>query len=184
MRRLLALKIVLFALSHHAASAQDTWHGVHFGEARDDVRTQLAAQNIQLSTTQDGTLQSNSDYELALPSLRHTIPMVLNFHFDDNARLIDVTLALDVVGMHRYWGVLGNDDALFAFAAEHLTSAIASIYGVPLYRSDLCDAAAPQGGGFCLQTWRGNGQTVAIERSTGAHAQRFLIRYQPIATDL
>lgn len=184
MRRLFALAIVLFALSHHAATAQDTWHGVHFGEARDDVRSQMAAQNIQLSTTQDGTLQSNSDYELALPSLRHTIPMVLSFHFDDDARLLDVTLALDVAGMHRYWGVLGNDDALFAFAAEHLTSAVASIYGVPLYRSISCDASAAQASGLCLQTWRGNGQTVAIERGVGSHGQRFLIRYQPIATGL
>ena len=52
---------------------------------------QITAQNMPLSTSQDGALQANTDYELALPGLRHTVPMIVSFHFDDEASLTDVS---------------------------------------------------------------------------------------------
>jgi hypothetical protein len=183
MRRSLLLAVSL-AIATAAASAQTTWHNVHFGESRDDVRSQITAQNMPLSTSQDGTLQSNTDYELALPGLRHTFPMLVSFHFADDATLTDVTLALDLPGMKRYWAAIGPDEALLNFAAEHLTGALTSIYGAPLYRSTACDADPKQPSPFCILSWRGADQTVEIERSAGTHGQRLLIRYQPLATDL
>jgi hypothetical protein len=175
---------LLLALATAAASAQTTWHNVHFGESRDVVRAQITAQNVPLSTAQDGSLQSNTDYELALPGLRHTFPMLVAFHFDDAATLTDITLTLDLPGMKRYWSTLGPDEALLNFAAEHLTAALSSIYGTPLFHSAACDADPKQPSPFCMLSWRGNNQTVEIERSTTPHGPRLLIRYQPLATDL
>ncbi len=179
----LALLIAIAAAST-AASAQTTWHNVHFGESRDDVRSQITAQNMPLSTSQDGTLQANSDYELALPGLRYTFPMLVSFHFDKAAALTDVTLALDLSGMKHNWATIGTDEALINFAAEHLTGALSSIYGTPLYRSTACDTDAKQASAFCILSWRGNNQTVEIEHSNTSHGQRLLIRYQPLASDL
>jgi hypothetical protein len=182
-RRSLLLALCLTAATT-AASAQATWRGVHFGESRDDVRSQITAQNMPLSTSQDGTLRTNTDYDLALPGLLHPFPMVVSFHFDDPSTLTDVTLALDLPGMHRYWSPIGADEAILNFAAEHLTSALSSIYGTPLYRSSACDADPKQPSPFCILTWRGKDQTIEIERSSGTHGQRLLIRYQPLATGL
>ena len=116
--------------------------------------------------------------------LRHTFPMQLSFHFDDNAALTDVTLTLDVPGMRRYWAAVGPDEALFDFAEEHLTAAVSSLYGAPLYRSGACAAEPKQPSPVCLLTWRATDQTVLMERQPSPHGQRLVIRYQPLPTDL
>ncbi len=166
-----------------AASAQATWHELHFGQPRDDVRTQLIAQKIDVSTSPEGTLQSAADYELAIPGLRYAVPMQLNVHFDNQAALSDVTLALDLRGMRRYWASLGTDDVLFNFAAEKLIGALSGRYGTPIYNSSNCDTPLKPDS-YCIVSWRGNGQTVELERASTANGLRLLIRYQPLAADL
>jgi hypothetical protein len=178
----LFLTLILAATT--TAAAQSTWHGVHFGESRDDVRTQLTAQNLPVEASQEGTLQSNTDYELPIPGLRHTFPMFVSFHFDDNNALADVSLTLDVPGMHRYWAIIGSDESLFNFAEEHLIGALSGLYGTPLYRSSACDAEPKQPAPVCIYSWRGSDQTVQLERLTTPRGQRLVIRYQPLATDL
>lgn len=176
----LALACLAIAAS---ASAQTTWHQLQFGESRADARTQLVAQKIDVSTSSEGTLQSAVDYELALPGLLYTVPMQLNVHFDDQATLADVTLALDLRSMRRYWGTLGPDEALFNFAAEKLMGALSGRYGPPIYNSANCDASLKPGD-YCIVSWRGNDQTVELERASTAKGLRLLVRYQPLATDL
>ncbi len=178
--------VLLLALSLVSASAcaQSTWHNLHFGQSRDDVRAQLSAQNMPVETSQEGTLQSTTDFELALPGLRYTLPMLASFHFNDAAQLSDVTLTLDLAGMHRYWATLGSDDTLLAFATEHLTSAISGRYGAPIYRSPACDTDPKTQPSFCLFSWHGTEQTIEMERHASARGPRLLIRYQPLATDL
>jgi hypothetical protein len=166
------------------ASAQTTWKGLHFGESREDVRAQLTAQSFTVEATQDGSLQSTADYELAVPGLRHTFPMIASFQFDDNLALADITLSLDLAGMRRYWATVGPEDALMNFAAEKLTGALSGRYGAPIYRSTACDAELKQNPGFCIVSWRGSEQTVEMERAASAKGLRLLIRYQPLATDL
>ena len=181
--RLPLLLVLSLATATTAASAQTTWQGLHFGESRDDVHTQLTAQNLPVGTSQDGSLQSNTDYELPLPGLRHTFPMLVNFHFDDNATLADITLSLDLSGMRRYWAAVGSDEALSSFAAEHLTTALSGRYGAPLYRSTTCDAE-PKQGSSCVVSWHGTDQTVELEHLSTPNGPRLLIHYQPLATAL
>jgi hypothetical protein len=178
------LLVLSLAAATSAASAQSTWQGLHFGQSRDDVRAQITAQNMPVSTSQDGALQSNTDYELVLPGLRHTFPMVASFHFNDDTLLADITLSLDLPAMDRFWSGVGTHEAILNFAAEHLTSALSSIYGAPLYRSAACDAEPKPASPFCILTWRGNAQTVEIERSAGPHGPRLVLRYQPLAAGL
>lgn len=183
MRPSLLLALYLTAATT-AASAQATWHGLHFGDSRDNVRDHLTAQNLPVEASQEGTLQSNADYELSIPSLRHTLPMQLSFHFDDNNALADITLALDLPGMKRYWAAIGSDEALFNFAEEHLIGALSGLYGAPLYRSRACDAEPKQPSPVCILSWHGDQQTIQMERQLTPHGQRLVIRYQPLATDL
>jgi hypothetical protein len=166
-----------------SASAQATWRGLHFGESLDEVRTQLTAQNMPVATSQEGALQATSDYDLAIPGLRYAFPMRVTFHFDDSAKLADVTLALDLPGMRRYWAAIGSDEALSTFAAEKLMGALSGRYGTPLYRSTACDADTKTPS-FCIVSWHATEQTVELERGTSARGMRLLVRYQPLATDL
>jgi hypothetical protein len=161
-------------------SAQTTWKGLHFGEQRQDVRTDLHAQGLDVELSQENSLQSTADYELALPGLLHTLPMRANFHFDDHDQLADINLVLDVAGMRRYWAVLGPDEALMNFAEEKLLEALSGRYGAPLYRSPDCEKAAAA----CMVYWRGQDQVVEMERGPGAHGSRLMVRYQPLATEL
>ena len=182
MRR--AVFVVLACIASTAgASAQNTWKGLHFGESRDDVRNQLAAQSITVETAQDGTLQATKNYELTIPGLRYPFPMLASFHFDDASDLADVTLALDLPAMRLYWAAIGPEDALANFAAEKLTGALSGRYGTPLYRSTACDAETKQPA-FCIVSWPGSGQTIELERGTSPKGLRLLVRYQPLANDL
>jgi hypothetical protein len=181
--RLLPLVLCLTAATA-TASAQATWHSLHFGESHDAVSAQLTNQNMPSTTTQDGTLQLNTDFEEFLPGLRYAIPMIVSVHFDSNSALTDVTLSLDVPSMHHYWTSIGSDDALLHFAAEHFTSAISGRYGAPLYTSNACDIEPKQPSTFCIISWRSTDQTIELERSVTSKGPRLLIRYQPLATDL
>jgi len=183
MRRSLLLALTL-TLATSAASAQNTWHGLHFGESRDDVRAQLTAQNMPSTSSQDGTLQANADYDLLLPGLRYPFPTIVSVHFDDRAALADITLSLDLPGMRRDWAALGSDDALLHFAAEHFTAALSGRYGAPLYSSNSCNIEPKQPSSFCIVSWRGTDQTIELENALTPRGSRLLIRYQPLATDL
>jgi hypothetical protein len=163
------------------ASAQLTWKNLHFGQSRDEARAQLTTQNIAVQNTPDGSLQSTADYELPIPPLQHTFPMVASFHFDDAGQLAEVTLALDVPAMRRYWGTLGTDDALFTFAEEKLITALTGRYGTALYRTPTCDSDPKQS---CTSLWRGPDQSIVLDRLTTPRGPRLIIRYQPLATDI
>ncbi len=177
--------VVLFVLALSLpASAQLTWKNLHFGQSRDDVRTQLRASGMEVETSQENSLQSTADYELALPGLARTLPMHAGFHFNDANGLADVTLWLDLAGMRRYWAALGPEEALYNFAAEKLTVALSGRYGPPLYRSPDCDKAPQAPTAFCTLGWRGPDQLIEMERSPAARGPRLVIRYQPLAADL
>ncbi len=177
------LIVVAFTAAATGATAQTTWKGLHFGELREDVRRQLAAQNIAVATSQEGSLQTISDYDLSVPGLRYPFPMLVSFHFDDASNLADVTLSVDLPGMRRYWAAIGPEEALANFAAEKLTGALSGRYGTPLYRSTACDAETKLPS-YCIVSWHGAEQTIELERGTNAKGLRLLIRYQPLATDL
>lgn len=178
--------ILVFTLALLTASlhAQGTWGGLHFGQTRDSVRDALSQQNISVTTSQDGTLRGDSDYALWLPGLTQALPMIISAHFDTSSHLSDVTLTLDVLNMRGDWGVHADPEALSTFSAEKLTGALSGRYGAPLYRSSVCDSQPTNASPFCIVSWRGENQTVELQRSTSTTGPRLLVRYQPLATNL
>jgi hypothetical protein len=166
-----------------SASAQNTWQNLHFGEPTDSVRSQLATQNIAVATSPEGTLQSTADYQLPIPGLSNTFPMQVNVHFDTQSNLSDVTLALDLLGMRRYWGTVGPDEAIYNFASEKLMGALSGRYGAPIYSSNDCSEPLKPGS-YCIVSWHGTDQTIELERALSSRGLRLLIRYQPLVTAL
>ena len=161
------------------AHAQTTWQDLHFGDTRDHVRSQLGTRDIPTEISQEGSLQSTSDYDLFLPGLPHTLPMLTSYHFTPAGTLMDITLTLDLSAMRRQWSEAPATDDLADFAAQHLGGALAGRYGAPLYRSPSCDAAA-KGPSSCVVFWNGPGQSIALEH----RGPLVFVRYQMLVTDL
>lgn len=176
--RTLALASLLLALSA-AASAQVTWHDLHFGDTRDNIRAQLSAQGIPTEVSQEGALQSTGDYELFLPGLSHTVPLLTSFHFTPAGTLMDVTLIVDLAAMRHQWSDTPIADDLGDFAAQHLGGALAGRYGAPLYHSPSCDAQGKEPS-TCVVFWNGPEQSIALEH----RGALVLVRYQMLAKDL
>ena len=164
-----------------AAPAQTTWKGLHFGQSRDDVRAQLARQNITAETSQEGSLQSTADYDMLLPGMRTSFPFRMDFHFTDEGGLMDVTLTLDILAARRTWADQ-NEEALLTLATDKLTRALTDKYGVPLSRSQACDADTKQTPEICAINWHDAAQSVELDRVK--HTPRLFVRYQMLAADL
>jgi hypothetical protein len=167
-------------------SAQTTWKNLHFGQTREQVRSQLASENFPVETSQEGSLQSVANYDMLLPGMRRTLPLRADFHFTDDGGLMDVTLSLDFAAMKRTYSDLGADDQLLGYAAERFTRALTDRYGIPLAKRPDCDAdaatLAKQASTACMINWRDIGQSVELDWFT--HAPRLFIRYQMLAPDL
>lgn len=180
-----ATSLLALALATTAA-AQTTWHNVRFGDTRDQVRSELAAQNFPVETSQEGSLQSVSNYNILLPGMRNTLPLRADFHFTDDNRLMDVTLSLDFAAMRRIYPSLGGDDALLAFAYDRFNRALTDKYGVPLFVRPDCTAdattLAKQPNPLCTINWRDPAQSV--ELTWLQHPSRLFIRYQMLVADL
>jgi hypothetical protein len=177
----LHLAILLLCLATATASAQQTWGGVHFGQSRDAVQAQLNNQNLPVESAPSDALQTNSDYPLPLPGLLYPIPMMANFHFDTNSKLDAVVLSLDLPAMRHDWASIGSDEALYNFAADKLSFALAGQYGAPIFTSPTCSVATETPTPCTIQ-WHGTNQVIQLESiPTGRHLR---IRYLPIATAL
>jgi len=178
----LCLTLTLATASH----AQTTWKNLHFGETRTQVRAQLASENFAVETSQEGSLEATSDYDIQLPGMRRTLPLRAGFHFDDGGGLIDITLFLDLAAMKRTYADLGSDDAFLTFAAERFTRALTDKYGIPILKRPDCDAdaatLAKTPTAFCAINWRDPGQSIELNWFT--HTPRLFIRYQMLAADL
>jgi hypothetical protein len=174
MRPTLLLALCIAATS---ASAQ-TWNTLNFGQSRDSVQSQLTNQNIPVESTPDGSLQTNSDYPVTVPGLAYPLPMMVTMHFDAASHLAGISLALDLPAMRHDWPSLGSDEALYNFAADKLSLALAGNYGAPIFTTPSCTAeAAP-----CTLEWRNTLQVIQLERiPTGRH---LYITYLPFAPTL
>jgi hypothetical protein len=168
------------------ASAQTTWKNLHFGQTREDVRSALAAQSFPVETSQDGSLQSVSNYNMLLPGMRNALPLRADFHFTDDGGLMDITLSVDFAAMRRVYPNLGGDDILLAFAADKFNRALTDKYGIPLFKRPDCDAdaatLAKTPSAACTINWRDPAQSVELNWFT--HSPRLFIRYQMLAADL
>jgi hypothetical protein len=177
------LFVLIFATT---ASAQTTWKGLHFGQTRDQVRAQLAAESFPVETSQEGSLQSVSDYDMLLPGMRIALPLRADFRFSDDGGLIDITLSLDFAAMKRNFPNIGGDEQLLAFAAERFTRALTDKYGIPLSKRSECDAdaatLAKTATAQCTINYRDPAQSVELNWFT--HTPRLFIRYQMLAPDL
>lgn len=177
-----ALSLALAA----SAAAQTTWHNVHFGETRDQVRSELEAQGFPVETSQEGSLQSTSDYNILLPGMRNTLPLRADFHFTDAGALMAVTLSLDLPAMRRVYPSLGGDDALLAFAYDRFNRALTDKYGMPLFTRPECTADASTlakiPSPVCSVNFRD--PTQSVELSWLQRPYRLFIRYQVLASDL
>jgi hypothetical protein len=177
----LHLAILLLCLSTASASAQQTWGSVHFGQSRDAVQAQLNNQNLPVESAPSDALQTNSDYPLPLPGLLYPIPMMANFHFDANSKLDTVVLSLDLPAMRHDWASIGSDEALYNFAADKLSFALAGQYGAPIFTSPTCNVATETPTPCTIQ-WHGTNQVIQLESiPTGRHLR---IRYLPLASAL
>lgn len=183
LRNSLTLAVLVALSTAVQAQSVTTWHGLRFGDTREQVRAQLNAQHIPTETSQEGALQSTSDYDLFLPGLRYTLPMLSSYHFTDAGTLMDITLTLDLTAVRRSWSSLGSDEAITRFLSDHLAGALAGRYGAPLYRSPSCDADAKEPA-TCAYFWNGPQQSILLERSSSAHGPHLLLRYQMLAGDL
>lgn len=178
--------ILLAALATAAtAHAQTTWRGLRFGDTREAVRSQLSAQNIEVVASQEGSLQSTSDYQLVLPGLTRALPFRLDFRFTDAGGLMDVTLWLDLTAMRQNYSEYRTDDAMLAFASERLSRALNDIYNAPMTESSGCDADAAafaKGPVECDAHWHAHGQSVAL--IWHSRPATMFIRYQMLPADL
>lgn len=171
----------LLAIS--TASAQTTWKNLHFGDTRDAVRSALAAQNFPVETSQEGALQSVSDYDILLPGMRNTLPLRADFHFTDAGGLMDVTLSLDFPAMRRVYPNLGSDDHMLVFAADKFNRALTDKYGTPLFKRPECDADLTKTpNALCTINWRDPAQSIELNWLT--HTPHLFIRYQMLSPDL
>ena len=178
------MKTLLLLLSLGLAStaqAQATWKGLTFGQTRDSVRAALAAQNFEVETSQEGSLQSVSDYQLFLPGMRNALPLRADFRFTDAGGLMDITLSLDFAIMKQNFPSIGGDEALLAFASDKLTRALTDRYATPIARAADCDADAKRPTA-CTVNWHDPGQSVELDWFT--HGPKLFIRYQMLAPDL
>lgn len=177
--------VLVLALSFTAA-AQTTWHNVHFGETRDQVRSELQAQGFPVEQSQDGSLQSTSDYNILLPGTHATIPLRADFHFTDAGALTDVTLTLDLPGMRQTYPNFAGDLERLQFAYEHFNRALTDKYGVPLSISPDCTADGAVLAKIAYPTCAVNFRDAAqsIELGWGHRPGRLYIRYQMLASDL
>ena len=177
------LLVLIFATT---ASAQATWKNLHFGQTRDQVRAQLAAESFPVETSQEGSLQSVSDYDMLLPGMRTALPLRADFRFSDDGGLMDITLSLDFAAMKRNFPNIGGDEQLLAFAAERFTRALTDKYGIPLSKRSECDADAATlakiASAQCTINYRDPAQSVELNWFT--HTPRLFIRYQMLAPDL
>jgi hypothetical protein len=164
------------------AQAQNTWKGLHFGDNRDNVRAALTAQNFEVETSQEGSLQSVSDYQLFLPGMRNSLPLRAEFRFTDGGGLMDVTLSLDFAIMKQNFPSIGGDEALMAFASDKLTRALTDRYATPIGRTADCDADSAKRPLTCAINWHDPYQSVELDWFT--HGPRLFIRYQMLAPDL
>lgn len=184
----LILAGIALALPCSLAQTQEpapTWHGLRFGETRDQVRADLTAQNIPVETSQEGSLQSTTDYDLFLPGLRYTLPLLSSYHFADAGGLMDVTLRLDLTAMRHNWAsLLGPDEAMLRFASDHLAGALAGRYGAPLYHSPGCDPGNKEPAASCIIFWNGPDQSIELERYASHQGPQLMVRYQMLAADL
>jgi len=179
MRLALLLSLCLAATS---VSAQTLWSGLHFGQSHDAVQAQLTNQNLPVESTANGSLQTNNDYQLPLPGLQYPIPMMVTFHFDTNSNLADISLSVDLPAMRHDWASVGTDDALYSFAADKLSLALAGNYGAPTFNSPACSVASELLTAPCTIQWRTSGQVIQLERVPNGHHLR--IEYLPLATAL
>ena len=182
MKALTALLALTLAAT---AGAQSTWKNLRFGQSRDDVRNTLTTQGIAVETSQEGSLQSTSDFQLFVPGLRHTLPLHTEFRFTDAGGLMDITLSLDFAIMKQNFPSIGGDEALLNFASDKLTRALTDRYATPISRQADCDADAATVAKrpvACAINWHDPGQSVELDWYT--HGPRLFIRYQMLAPDL
>lgn len=169
-----------------SAAAQTTWHNVHFGETREQVRSELQAQGFPVETSQEGSLQSISNYNILLPGMRNTLPLRADFHFTDAGTLMDVTLSLDLPAMRQAYPSLGGEDALLAFAYDRFNRALTDKYGVPLFTRSECTAdpaaLAKIPNPVCTVNFRD--PTQSIELTWRQRPGHLYIRYQTLVSDL
>ena len=177
MRTIFLASALLLATS--ATQAQATWHNLQFGDTRDNIRAKLNAEGIPTEVSQEGTLQATGDYDIFLPGLSHTLPLLTSYHFTPAGTLMDVTLTLDLPAMRRLWSDAPVADDLADFAAQHLGGALAGRYGAPLYRSPSCDTPGKEPS-TCVVFWNGPEQSIALEH----RGPLVFVRYQMLATDL
>ena len=177
------MRIATFALvaaliaTTAAAHAQSTWQGLQFGQTRDQARAQLATQSFQMEVSQDGMLQSVTDYELYLPGFIHPFPFKVNLRFVEN-HLTNVDLAIDPSAMHANFPEIGA--GTLSFAGSHLAQALAAKYGHPVYRD--ADCSATNQTADCIVTWRGDNQAISLTWfNTHPGVQ---IRYQMLSPEL
>ena len=177
--------LLLFLTLTTTATAQTTWHNLHFGQSRDEVRTALAAQSLPVETSAEGSLQSVSDYQLLLPGMRYALPLRADFHFTDAGGLMNIILSLDIPSMRQNFASIGNEEALMLFAAARLNRALADKYGPPIDAQSDCTADATtlaKRPVVCTTNWRDPGQS--IELNWVSRVPHLAIRYQMLSPDL
>jgi len=165
------------------AGAQTTWHGLSFGMSRDDARSLLASQGIQVENNNDGDLEGTGNAQIMLPGLTQTIPVRPELRFTEAGGLMDVTLSLDFTAAKQNLTQYHTDIDILAFVADRTTRALTAKYSSPIFSTPGCDND-PHGSTSldCTTTFHATGQSVAIDWAN--HPAHLFIRYQMLSPDL
>jgi hypothetical protein len=174
----------LFALTlATTVSAQTTWRNLRFGMNTDEIRNNLSAQDIIVSTNNEGSLEASSDAQINIPGLIHAIPVRPEFRFTPVGGLMDITLHLDFAATRQNYTQYHTDADTLTFVADSFTRALTGIYGSPIFTTPGCEIEpASANAATCTTTWHGTGQSVSIEWTN--HSPHLFIRYQMLSPDL
>ena len=162
---------IAVSLSVIPALAQKTWNNLAFGSSRDEVRAELAKQNLQMEFCKpplsgrcsEGAWVVEPDWELNI-SKTFTLRFEPRLWFSGDKKLKDIVLDLD-------GGQLGDekqaaDDANFKMAAvPEIKENLLRKYGTPISETDACKADSQtiinsQSRLQCKMIWKDGAQVI------------------------
>lgn len=180
--RVLGFVFVLCLLGVPHAACQSTWNGLRFGMTFTQAMQALDGRGLRMEVESPSQLRSAKDYELRLPGLSSTLPMVVDLRFD-GSRLVSTNLEFDINEFRRRNPSVQSDEAAVSAFGYLAYEALDEKYGKPLTQSGSCAVNSLSWDG-CSVTWRAGNQSVGLVIVAADGACSGIIGYEPLAGQL